>query len=164
MPRINQTRLEDGIPPWKPKPKRKCVGNWARRQEAGEGRLGGPRRCHAGGGVGVLIVYLLGLVKIHVSPEAAEGGLIGLVRNGDRICIDIPQRTIALEVDDTVLAQRRYEELARGARAWTPTDRDRVVSAALRAYAALTTSAACGAVRDVDQLLSPPAGSNDPGH
>jgi dihydroxy-acid dehydratase len=105
-----------------------------------------------------------GLSIGHVSPEAAEGGLIGLVRNGDRICIDIPQRTIALEVDDTVLAQRRYEELARGPRAWTPTDRDRVVSAALRAYAALTTSAARGAVRDVDQLLPAPAGSNDPGH
>jgi dihydroxy-acid dehydratase len=85
-----------------------------------------------------------------VSPEAAEGGLIGLVRNGDRISIDIPQRTIALEVDETVLAQRRHAETARGVRSWTPSDRDRVVSSALRAYAALTTSAARGAVRDVD--------------
>jgi dihydroxy-acid dehydratase len=94
-----------------------------------------------------------GLSIGHVSPEAAEGGVIGLVRNGDRISIDIPQRTIGLEIDDTVLARRRRDELARGVRAWTPVDRDRTVSSALRAYAALTTSAARGAVRDVDQLL-----------
>jgi dihydroxy-acid dehydratase len=99
-----------------------------------------------------------GLSIGHVSPEAADGGLIGLVRNGDRISIDIPNRTIGLEVDDTTLAQRRSEQHARGVRAWTPTDRGRVVSPALRAYAALTTSAARGAVRDVDQLLPTPLG------
>jgi dihydroxy-acid dehydratase len=93
-----------------------------------------------------------GLSIGHVSPEAAEGGLIGLVRDGDRVVIDIPERTIALDVDEAVLAERRREEQSRGPAAWTPRDRDRTVSVALRAYAALTTSAARGAVRDVDQL------------
>ena len=93
-----------------------------------------------------------GLSIGHLSPEAAEGGLIALVRDGDRVVIDIPERTIVLEVDDTVLAQRRCEEELRGAAAWTPRHRDRTVSVALRAYAALTTSAARGAVRDLDQV------------
>ncbi|MCD0423115.1 dihydroxy-acid dehydratase [Rhodopseudomonas sp. BR0M22] len=90
-----------------------------------------------------------GLSIGHVSPEAAEGGLIGLVRDGDRISIDIPNRTISLDVSEAELAKRGAEEQARGDAAWTPKDRQRNVSAALQAYAMLTTSAANGAVRDV---------------
>ena len=92
-----------------------------------------------------------GLSIGHVSPEAAEGGLIGLVENGDRIEIDIPNRTIQLAVSDPVLAERRAAMEAKGDQAWKPGMRERKVSAALRAYAAFTTSAARGAVRDVDQ-------------
>ncbi|MDO8408759.1 MAG: dihydroxy-acid dehydratase [Phenylobacterium sp.] len=92
-----------------------------------------------------------GLSIGHVSPEAAEGGLIGLVEDGDRIEIDIPQRTIRLAVDDAVLAARRTAMDARGPEAWHPGPRKRKVTPALRAYAAFTTSAARGAVRDVDQ-------------
>jgi dihydroxy-acid dehydratase len=90
-----------------------------------------------------------GLSIGHVSPEAAEGGLIGLVEEGDRIEIDIPQRSIRLVVDETVLAKRREAMDARGATAWKPGKRSRKVSTALKAYAALTTSAARGAVRVV---------------
>ncbi|MFZ5736523.1 MAG: dihydroxy-acid dehydratase [Pseudomonadota bacterium] len=90
-----------------------------------------------------------GLSIGHVSPEAAEGGLIGLVRDGDRISIDIPNRTISLDVSEAELAKRGEQERARGEVAWTPKDRKRNVSAALQAYAMLTTSAANGAVRDV---------------
>ncbi len=94
-----------------------------------------------------------GLSIGHVSPEAAEGGTIALVRTGDRIEIDIPKRRIELMVDAATLDERRRAEEARGAEAWTPMeDRPRKVSTALRAYAAMTTSAARGAVRDVDQL------------
>ncbi|OWT63706.1 dihydroxy-acid dehydratase [Candidimonas nitroreducens] len=93
-----------------------------------------------------------GLVIGHASPEAAEGGTIGLVRDGDRIEIDIPKRQINLAVSDEELAQRRAEMEARGDRAWQPEDRDRVVSQALKAYAALATSADRGAVRDISQL------------
>jgi dihydroxy-acid dehydratase len=93
-----------------------------------------------------------GLSIGHASPEAAEGGTIGLVEEGDTIEIDIPQRTINLAIDDATLAARRAAMEARGADAWQPADRERYVSQALRAYAALTTSAARGAVRDVDQL------------
>jgi dihydroxy-acid dehydratase len=94
-----------------------------------------------------------GLSIGHVSPEAAEGGVIALVEDGDRIEIDIPGRTIDLKVDDAVLAARREARLALGERAWKPAeDRQRKVSMALRAYAAFTTSAARGAVRDVDQV------------
>ncbi|WP_300579346.1 dihydroxy-acid dehydratase [Phenylobacterium sp.] len=92
-----------------------------------------------------------GLSIGHVSPEAAEGGMIGLVENGDRIEIDIPSRTIRLAVDDAVLASRRAAMEARGPEAWRPGPRKRKVTPALRAYAAFTTSAARGAVRDVDQ-------------
>ncbi len=92
-----------------------------------------------------------GLSIGHVSPEAAEGGMIGLVENGDRIEIDIPSRTIRLAVDDAVLAERRAAIEARGPDAWHPGPRKRKVTPALRAYAAFTTSAARGAVRDVDQ-------------
>ncbi|WP_112663034.1 dihydroxy-acid dehydratase [Microvirga flavescens] len=88
-----------------------------------------------------------GLSIGHVSPEAAEGGLIGLVEEGDRIEIDIPNRSIKLAVDEQTLAQRRAAMEARGAQAWKPANRTRKVSTALRAYAALTTSAAKGAVR-----------------
>ena len=90
-----------------------------------------------------------GLSIGHVSPEAAEGGLIGLVEEGDRIRIDIPSRSISLLVDDTILAQRRQAMLARKAEAWKPAKRTRKVTMALKAYAALTTSAARGAVRVV---------------
>ncbi len=93
-----------------------------------------------------------GLSIGHVSPEAGEGGLIALVENGDRIEIDIPKRTLTLAVPDAVLAERRAAQLARGKAAWTPATRERHVSPALQAYAALTTSAAKGAVRDVGQL------------
>src|SRR5690606_36080764 len=93
-----------------------------------------------------------GLVIGHASPEAAEGGNVGLVEDGDRIEIDIPNRTIHLAVSDEELAKRRAAMEARGARAWQPVDRQRVVSQALQAYAALATSADRGAVRDVSQL------------
>ncbi|HYN78478.1 MAG TPA: dihydroxy-acid dehydratase [Lamprocystis sp. (in: g-proteobacteria)] len=93
-----------------------------------------------------------GLSIGHVSPEAAEGGLIGLVEEGDRIEIDIPNRRIALLVSPAVLEARRQAMEARGRGAWRPVDRQREVSTALRAYAALTTSAARGAVRDLSQL------------
>ena len=93
-----------------------------------------------------------GLSIGHVSPEAAEGGLIGLVRDGDPIVIDIPARTIHLDVSDEELAHRREQELERGADAYTPVERDRPISVALQAYAAMTTSAARGAVRDLSQL------------
>jgi dihydroxy-acid dehydratase len=90
-----------------------------------------------------------GLSIGHISPEAAEGGLIGLVKDGDIIELDIPNRTIRLAVDDAELSQRRTAMLALGAKAWKPAKRDRKVSTALKAYAALTTSAARGAVRVV---------------
>jgi dihydroxy-acid dehydratase len=91
-----------------------------------------------------------GLSIGHVSPEAAEGGLIGLVESGDLIEIDIPSRTIHLAVPDDELARRRGAQDAKG---WQPAkERPRKVSMALEAYAAMTTSAARGAVRDVSQL------------
>jgi dihydroxy-acid dehydratase len=93
-----------------------------------------------------------GLSIGHVSPEAGEGGAIGLVEEGDRIRIDIPNRRVDVVVDDATLAARRKKMDARGADAWRP-NRDRVVSEALQAYALLTTSAARGAVRDVTQLV-----------
>lgn len=93
-----------------------------------------------------------GLSIGHVSPEAAEGGAIGLVEEGDRIEIDIPGRSIRLAVSDETLAARRAAMEAKGRDAWKPLGRDRVVSPALRAYAAMTTSADTGAVRDVTQV------------
>ena len=93
-----------------------------------------------------------GLSIGHLSPEAAEGGLIGLVEDGDLIRIDIPARSISLVVDDATLAKRREAMLARGADAWKPAEkRKRNVTMALKAYAALTTSAARGAVRVVPE-------------
>ncbi|UTW03201.1 dihydroxy-acid dehydratase [Amphritea atlantica] len=91
-----------------------------------------------------------GLSIGHVSPEAAAGGAIGLVRNGDRIRIDIPNRTIDVLLSDEELAQRRAEQDAIG---WKPVEaRPRKVSAALKAYALLATSADKGAVRDLSKL------------
>ncbi len=95
-----------------------------------------------------------GLCIGHASPEAAEGGLIGLVRTGDLIEIDIPARTIHLAVDDAELARRHEAEVERGAEAWTPHGRERQVSVALQAYAAMTTSASRGAVRDLSQITT----------
>ncbi|WP_341929342.1 dihydroxy-acid dehydratase [Methyloversatilis discipulorum] len=93
-----------------------------------------------------------GLSIGHASPEAAQGGLIALVKDGDVIEIDIPNRTIHLAVDDAELAHRREAEEDRGAAAYTPHARERVVSTALQAYALMTTSADTGAVRDLSQL------------
>ncbi len=93
-----------------------------------------------------------GLSIGHVSPEAACGGSIGLVNDGDSIEIDIPNRRINLAISDAELAKRRAAMEARGAGAWKPQNRKRNVSAALQAYAAMTTSADTGAVRDVSQL------------
>lgn len=91
-----------------------------------------------------------GLSIGHVSPEAAAGGAIGLIRDGDRIRIDIPQRSIDVLVSDEELAQRRVEQNAKG---WKPAQpRPRKVSAALKAYAKLATSADKGAVRDLSLL------------
>jgi dihydroxy-acid dehydratase len=89
-----------------------------------------------------------GLSIGHVSPEAAEGGALGLVEEGDPIVIDIPRRAIRLDVSDVELARRRAAMEARGATAWQPASRQRSVSKALRAYAAMATSAARGAVRE----------------
>ncbi len=93
-----------------------------------------------------------GLSIGHVSPEAAEGGAIGLVEEGDTIEIDIPARRIHLKVTEAELKKRRKAMDAKGKTAWTPVGRKRVVSTALKAYAAMATSAARGAVRDVTGL------------
>jgi dihydroxy-acid dehydratase len=94
-----------------------------------------------------------GLSIGHCSPEAAEGGNIGLVEDGDMIEIDIPNRTINLVVSDEVMAQRRAAMEAKGDAAWQPAEpRKRNVTAALKAYAAMATSAARGAVRDVNSV------------
>ncbi|MEJ0020841.1 MAG: dihydroxy-acid dehydratase [Acetobacteraceae bacterium] len=92
-----------------------------------------------------------GLSLCHISPEAAEGGTIGLVEDGDVIEIDIPNRILRVALSDEELAARRSRMEARGRDAWRP-NRERNVSTALQAYAALTTSAARGAVRDVSQV------------
>jgi dihydroxy-acid dehydratase len=92
-----------------------------------------------------------GLSIGHVSPEAAEGGAIGLIEEGDRILIDIPARRIDVLLSDEQLAERRRRMLERGKDAFRP-NRDRKVSQALQAYALMTTSAAMGAVRDLEQL------------
>jgi len=91
-----------------------------------------------------------GLSIGHASPEAAAGGAIGLIENGDRIRIDIPNRSINVELDQHELDRRRE---ARDAKGWKPElARDRKVSAALKAYALLATSADKGAVRDLSKL------------
>jgi dihydroxy-acid dehydratase len=92
-----------------------------------------------------------GLSIGHVSPEAAEGGNIGLIETGDTIVIDIPARSVRVDVSDEELARRRARQSSDG---WKPrTHRPRQVSQALKAYAKLVTSADKGAVRDV-RLLS----------
>jgi dihydroxy-acid dehydratase len=88
-----------------------------------------------------------GLSIGHVSPEAAEGGAIGLVRDGDPIAIDIAARSLRVELSEAELARRRKEEEAHGAAAFRPRDRKREVSQALKIYALLTSSADTGAVR-----------------
>ncbi len=94
-----------------------------------------------------------GLSIGHASPEAASGGAIGLVQEGDRIEIDIPNRSINLAITDAELVQRRAAMEAKGKQAWKPVEvRQRKVSPALRAYAAMVTSADKGAVRDVSQV------------
>ena len=94
-----------------------------------------------------------GLSIGHVSPEAAEGGNIALVEEGDTIEIDIPGRSIRIAVDDETLARRRAAMEARGEdTAWKPANRQRVVSRALQAYALLASSASQGAVRDLSQV------------
>ena len=93
-----------------------------------------------------------GLSIGHVSPEAADGGAIGLVEDGDTIEIDIPARSIRLAVSDDEMARRRAAMEARGDMAWRPAKRQRQVSAALQAYALMATSADRGAVRDVRQI------------
>ncbi|MBV7300629.1 dihydroxy-acid dehydratase [Enterovibrio paralichthyis] len=90
-----------------------------------------------------------GLSIGHVSPEAASGGTIGLVKQGDIIAIDIPNRSIVLEVDEAELAARRADQDAKG---WKPASRERQVSFALKAYASMATSADKGAVRDKSKL------------
>lgn len=93
-----------------------------------------------------------GLSIGHASPEAAEGGAIGLIEEFDVINIDIPNRTINLNVSGDELIRRREAMNAKGKQAWKPTNRIRHVSQALRAYAAMATSADTGAVRDVGQV------------
>jgi dihydroxy-acid dehydratase len=90
-----------------------------------------------------------GLSIGHVSPEAAAGGNIALVRNGDRVEIDIPGRSINVAISDEEFAARRAQEVARGAEAFTPTERQRNVPASLRVYAAHVSSADKGAVRTI---------------
>jgi dihydroxy-acid dehydratase len=92
-----------------------------------------------------------GLSIGHVSPEAAEGGAIGLIEEGDRIRIDIPARTVDVVVTADELERRRAAMNAKGETAWRP-NRDRTVSQALQAYALMATSAARGAVRDISRL------------
>ncbi|WAL64351.1 dihydroxy-acid dehydratase [Amycolatopsis cynarae] len=86
----------------------------------------------------------------HISPEAASGGVIGLVQDGDQILIDVHQRRLELLVDEEVLAERR-SKMETSERPWQPVDRQRPVTAALRAYARMATSADTGAVRDVNR-------------
>ena len=91
-----------------------------------------------------------GLSIGHISPEAAAGGNIGLVKTGDIIDINIPQRTIKVELTDEQLAERRKAEESRGKAAFTPTSRQREVSKVLKAYAAMVSSADKGGVRMID--------------
>ena len=95
-----------------------------------------------------------GLSIGHVSPEAAEGGEIGLVEEGDEIVIDIPNRSINVSLSDDELQKRRLRMENKGAQAWQPQPRERKISKALEAYALMATSAAKGAVRDINQIKS----------
>jgi dihydroxy-acid dehydratase len=96
-----------------------------------------------------------GLSVGHVSPEAAAGGEIALVEEGDEIVVDIPERSLTLRVEEAELARRRAAMQARGAAAWSPRERKREISRALRAYAALARSASHGAVRDPSLVERP---------
>lgn len=87
----------------------------------------------------------------HVSPEAATGGLIGLVEEGDEISIDVHARSITLDIPDEVLAERR-QKMEASERPWQPVQRDRPASVALRAYVAPRPSASQGAARDLSRL------------
>jgi dihydroxy-acid dehydratase len=93
-----------------------------------------------------------GLCIGHISPEAAEGGSLALVEEGDIIEIDIPRRILSVALSDAELANRRKAAEAKGSAAWKPATRDRKVSPALQAYAAMATSASRGAVRDVSRI------------
>ena len=93
-----------------------------------------------------------GLCIGHVSPEAASGGAIALIEEGDPIEIDIPNRTMKIAISDEKLAERRTQMEAKGAKAWKPLTRDRQVTPALKFYAKMTTSADKGAVRDLSLL------------
>ena len=93
-----------------------------------------------------------GLSIGHISPEAAEGGALALIEEGDQIEIDIPKRSIHLAVSDATLASRREAMVARNECAWKPGHRNRKISGALQAYSALATSASRGAVRDLAGL------------
>lgn len=95
-----------------------------------------------------------GLSIGHVSPEAAEGGEIGLVEEGDEIVIDIPNRSINVSLSDDEFQKRRLRMEGKGAQAWKPQPRERKISRALEAYALMATSAAKGAVRDINQIKS----------
>ncbi|MFA6341685.1 MAG: dihydroxy-acid dehydratase, partial [Fibrobacteraceae bacterium] len=93
-----------------------------------------------------------GLSIGHVSPEAASGGNIGLVKEGDLIEIDIPNRKVNLGITDAELTDRRKAMEAKGKDAWKPLTRNRVISKALQAYAAMASSADKGAVRDLSLI------------
>ena len=93
-----------------------------------------------------------GLSIGHISPEAAEGGPIALIEDGDQIAIDIPNRSMELVIDAGEMARRQEAMQARGEDAWLPTMRERTVSRALESYALLARSAAHGAVRDPRQF------------
>jgi dihydroxy-acid dehydratase len=93
-----------------------------------------------------------GLSIGHISPEAAEGGNIGLVEEGDLISIDLHKRSINVKLSDETLAERRRQMDAKGADAWSPGPRPRLVSQALEAYSLMVTSAATGAIRDLGRL------------
>ncbi|HLK72786.1 MAG TPA: dihydroxy-acid dehydratase [Streptosporangiaceae bacterium] len=95
-----------------------------------------------------------GLSICHVAPEAAGGGLIAVVENGDPVVIDIPRRELRLDVPDAVLGLRR-ERLVSALGSYRPVSRERPVSAALQVYAAMATSAATGAARDITLIASP---------
>ena len=93
-----------------------------------------------------------GLSIGHISPEAASGGNIGLVKEGDTIVIDIPNRVLRAEISDAEMDKRRADMTAKGAKAWKPVSRGRQVTSALKAYAAMSTSASQGAVRNISKL------------
>jgi len=93
-----------------------------------------------------------GLCVGHISPEAADGGSLALVEEGDVIEIDIPKRVLRVNLSDAELASRRKAVEAKGSAAWKPATRERKISQALQAYAAMATSASRGAVRSVTQI------------